>query len=43
MSMETTRINEWPRGMLYAVAMLSALAALIHLWVAQEHFGEWWG
>lgn len=42
--METTRINEWPRGMLlYAVAMLSALAALIHLWVMPEHFGEWWG
>jgi hypothetical protein len=31
LSMETTRINEWPRGMFYAVAMLSALAALIHL------------
>jgi hypothetical protein len=41
--MEMTRINEWPRGMLYAVAMLSALAALIHLWVAPEHFTEWWG
>ena len=43
LSMETTRINEWPKGMLYAVAMLSALAALIHLWVMPEHFGEWWG
>src|SRR5215212_5617075 len=43
LSMETTRINEWPRGMFYAVAMLSALAALIHLWVAPEHFTEWWG
>src|SRR5919199_1138767 len=29
--------------MLYAVATLSALAALIHLWVAPEHFGEGWG
>ena len=43
MSMETTRINECSRGMLYTVAMLSALAALIHLWVMPEHFGEWWG
>jgi hypothetical protein len=43
LSTETTRINEWPRGVLYAVAMLSALAALIHLWVAPEHFGERWG
>lgn len=41
--MVATRINEWPRGMLYGVATLSALAALIHLWVAPEHFGEWWG
>jgi hypothetical protein len=41
--METPRINEWPRGMLYAVAMLSALAALIHLWAMPEHFREWWG
>lgn len=29
--------------MLYALAALSALAALIHLWVMPEHFGEWWG
>jgi hypothetical protein len=41
--METTRINECSRGMLYTVAMLSALAALIHLWVAPEHFTKWWG
>jgi hypothetical protein len=29
--------------MLYAVGALSAFAALIHLWVMPEHFGEWWG
>ncbi len=28
---------------LYAAAALSLLAALIHLWVTPEHFGEWWG
>ena len=28
---------------LYAVAALSLLAALIHLWVTPEHFEEWWG
>ncbi len=28
---------------LYAAAALSLVAALIHLWVAPEHFGEWWG
>ena len=28
---------------LYAAATLSLLAALIHLWVAPEHFEEWWG
>jgi hypothetical protein len=28
---------------LYAAAALSLLAALIHLWVAPEHFEEWWG
>jgi hypothetical protein len=31
--METTRIDEWPKGMLYGVATLSTLCALIHLWV----------
>jgi hypothetical protein len=41
--METTRTNEWPRRMLYAVATLSALEALIHLRVMPEHFGAWWG
>lgn len=25
-----------------AVAVLSLMAALIHLWVAPEHFEEWW-
>jgi hypothetical protein len=28
---------------LYSVAALSVLAALIHLWVTPEHFEEWWG
>src|SRR5215216_7342782 len=28
---------------LYAAAALSLLAGLIHLWVAPEHFEEWWG
>lgn len=28
---------------LYSVAVLSLLAALIHLWVMQEHLEEWWG
>jgi hypothetical protein len=32
-----------PRGVLYTVATLSLLAALIHLWVTPEHFEEWWG
>jgi hypothetical protein len=26
---------------LYAAAALSLVAALIHLWVAPEHFEEW--
>jgi hypothetical protein len=26
-----------------AAALLSLVAALIHLWVAPEHFEEWWG
>lgn len=43
MKIETTRDNEWPKSMLYAVAALSLLAALIHFWVMPEHFGEWWG
>jgi hypothetical protein len=28
---------------LYSVAALSLLAALIHLWVMPEHLEEWWG
>ena len=32
-----------PKGVLYTVATLSLLAALIHLWVMPEHFQEWWG
>ena len=28
---------------LYAAAVFSLLAALIHLWVVPEHFEEWWG
>ena len=28
---------------LYAAAGLSLIAALIHAWVAPEHFEEWWG
>jgi hypothetical protein len=33
----------WLDATLYAVAALSLLAALIHLWVLPEHLGEWWG
>ncbi len=28
---------------LYAAAVFSLLAAMIHLWVMPEHFEEWWG
>ncbi len=28
---------------LYAAAVFSLLAALIHLWAMPEHFEEWWG
>jgi MFS family permease len=35
--------SERPKPILYAAAALSLVAALIHLWVAPEHFGEWWG
>ena len=31
------------KTILYAAAVLSLLAALIHLWVMPEHFEEWWG
>jgi len=38
------RIGAEGRGRtLYAAAVLSLLAALIHLWVMPEHFEEWWG
>ena len=34
----------WRREpILYVVAALSLVAALIHLWVTPEHFEEWWG
>lgn len=29
--------------LVYTAAGLSLIAALIHLWVVPEHFGEWWG
>ncbi len=32
-----------PGPVLYAAAALSLAAALTHLWVTPEHFGEWWG
>ena len=32
-----------PMPVLYAAAALSLAAALTHLWVTPEHFGEWWG
>ena len=31
------------RFFLSAAAVLSLLAALIHVWVMPEHFEEWWG
>ncbi len=31
------------KTILYAAAVFSLLAALIHLWVMPEHFEEWWG
>jgi hypothetical protein len=31
------------KGLLYSAVGLSSVAALIHLWVTPEHFGEWWG
>src|SRR5215212_6490969 len=31
------------KGLLYSAVGLSLVAALIHLWVTPEHFGEWWG
>ena len=37
-----TLAAERPKPILYAAA-LSLVAALIHVWVAPEHFEEWWG
>ena len=31
------------RMILYAAAIFSLLAALIHFWAMPEHFEEWWG
>lgn len=33
--------TRWPNVVLYVAAALSLLAAIIHLWVAPEHFEEW--
>jgi len=41
--MTATQSLSEPKKILYAAAALSAAAALIHLWVAPEHFEEWWG
>ena len=41
--MSVTQARGSQRGVLYAVATLSLMAALIHLWVMPEHFEEWWG
>ena len=41
--MSVTQATESQRRVLPAVAALSLLAALIHLWVMPEHFKEWWG
>jgi hypothetical protein len=38
-----TKATDRQRGMLPAVAALSLMAGLIHLWVTPEHFEEWWG
>jgi hypothetical protein len=38
-----SQATDRPKGVLYTVASLSLLAALIHLWVMPEHFQEWWG
>jgi hypothetical protein len=43
MKVNVRQAADRPTGVLYAVATLSLLAALIHLWVALEHFEEWWG
>ncbi len=42
--MSVSQATDRPKGvLLYAVAALSLLAGLIHLWVMPEHFEEWWG
>ncbi len=42
--MSVSQATDRPKGvLLYAVAALSLLAGLIHLWVMPEHFQEWWG
>jgi hypothetical protein len=38
-----SQATDRPKGILYTVATLSLVAALIHLWVMPEHFQEWWG
>lgn len=35
-------VVRWQR-VLYAAATLSLVTALVHAWVAPEHFEEWWG
>ena len=41
--MSVGRATDRPRGVLPAVAALSLMAGLIHLWVVPEHLEEWWG
>ena len=41
--MSASRTAARPDAVLYAAAGLSLLAALIHVWVAPEHFEAWWG
>jgi hypothetical protein len=43
MKVGVSQARDRPSGVLYTVAALSLLAALIHLWVTPEHFEEWWG
>ena len=33
----------WSGATLHVAVALSLVTAVIHLWVAPEHFGEWWG
>ena len=41
--MSVTQATQRQRALLYTVAALSLIAALIHLWVIPEHLEEWWG